>query len=101
MRLITIILSTLLLVVYFCLTGKNWSAKDGMTLRMELFTSDMEKSVNFYTEVLDFTMEGEKINKSYQPIKKGNVVLGIGPIGKLSKDHHFDPNLKIPKKVMG
>jgi predicted enzyme related to lactoylglutathione lyase len=72
-----------------------------MNLRLELFTTDMEKSVNFYTEVLGFTMESEKINMFYQPVKKGNVIIGIGPINKLSKNHHFNPNLKNTQKGYG
>jgi len=95
------ILSILLVIGYSCNRGNNDSKEVGMTIRMELFTSDMEKSVNFYTEVLGFTMEGEKINRSYQPVKKGNVVIGIGPISKLSKDHYFNPNLKNMRKGYG
>ncbi len=101
MRHITIIVLTLLLVGYSCKTGKNDSAQEGMTLRMELFTSDMEKSVDFYTKILGFTMEGKKVNESYQPVKNGNVVIGIGPISKLSQDHHFNPNLENMRKGYG
>ncbi|WP_349523954.1 VOC family protein [Muricauda sp. NFXS6] len=95
------ILSILLVIGYSCNRKNNDPKEVGMTLRMELFASNMEKSVNFYTEVLGFTMEGKKINKSYQPVKKGNVVIGIGPISKLSKDHHFDPNLNVINKGYG
>ena len=46
-------------------------------------------------------MEGEQINNSYQPVKRGNVVIGIGPLNKLSNDHHFNPNIKNNQKGYG
>lgn len=101
MKDIKIFLLILLTLCNSCRQMDNPSEKDKMTLRMELFTSDMNKSVDFYTKVLGFTMEGTEINMSYQPVKKGNVIIGIGPIHKLSKDHHFNPNLKPINKGYG
>lgn len=101
MKSIKTFLLALLMLVYSCGKENKNSTEDEMNIRLELFTTDIEKSVNFYTKVLGFTMAGEKINKSYQPVKKGNVVIGIGPINKLSKDHHFDPNLKNTQKGYG
>ncbi len=94
MRLITIVFSMLLFISLSCQMGEDKSHKKGMTLRLELFTSDMKKSVDFYTEILGFEMEGGQINNAYQPVKRGHVVLGIGPLSKLSKDHHFNPSVK-------
>nr|WP_288932426.1 VOC family protein [uncultured Allomuricauda sp.] len=101
MRLTTAIVSIVLFLNYSCNTGNNNAQDEGMILRLELFTSDMKKSVDFYTGILDFTMEGEKINLSYQPVKKDNVILGIGPLSKLSEDHHFNPDLKNIQKGYG
>jgi len=101
MRLTTAILSIVLFLNYSCNTGSSNAPDEGMTLRLELFTSDMKKSVDFYTRILDFTMEGKQINYSYQPVKRGNVIFGIGPLSKLSDDHHFNPNLKNIQKGYG
>jgi predicted enzyme related to lactoylglutathione lyase len=91
MKVTTVALFSLLILSLSCTTNLDKSNQKGMKLRVELFTTDMEKSVNFYTNVLDFKMEGSAINHSYQPVKKGNVTLGIGPLSKLSEDHHFNP----------
>lgn len=88
------ILTILSLIGNSCKRANNNPGEARTTLRLELFTSDMKKSVDFYTKVLGFTMEGTEINRSYQPIKKGNVIIGIGPINKLSENHHFNPDLK-------
>nr|WP_297784935.1 VOC family protein [uncultured Allomuricauda sp.] len=101
MKDIKIFLLILFVLSNSCRQVDNHSEKDKMTLRMELFTSDMKKSVDFYTKVLGFTMEGTEINMSYQPVRKGNVVIGIGPIRKLSKNHHFNPDLKPINKGYG
>ena len=93
MRLNTIVFSTLLFLSLSCQMGEDKSHKEDMTLRLELFTSNMNKSVEFYTEILGFEMEGEQMNNAYQPVKRGHVVLGIGPLDKLSKDHHFIPGV--------
>ncbi len=95
------ILTIFLLIVNSCKKANNNQREAGMTLRLELFTSDMEKSVNFYTKVLGFTMAGEQINWSYQPVKNGNVIIGIGPINKLSNNHHFNPDLNPIHKGYG
>ena len=94
MRLNTIVLATLLFLSLSCREREGKPLKEGMTLRLELFTSDMKKSVGFYTEILGFEMEGEQMNNAYQPVKRGHVVLGIGPLNKLSKDHHFNPGVQ-------
>lgn len=101
MRLIKAIVCIILFLNYSCHTGNSDTQYEGMTLRLELFTSDVKKSVDFYTGVLDFKMDGEQINYSYQSVKKGNVIFGIGPLSKLTNDHHFNPNLKSIQKGYG
>ena len=97
MRLAATLASIILFLSYSCI-----SRNDNLTtLRLELFTSDMKKSVDFYTGILGFTMEGEQINYSYQPVKRGNVIFGIGPLSKLTDDHHFNPNLNNIQKGYG
>ena len=98
---ISTLIITLLLTIVSCKRESNGSSSQETTLRLELFTSDMEASINFYTDVLGFTMAGEKPDPSYQVVTKGGVVLGIGPINKLSPDHYFDPKLKNTQKGYG
>ena len=86
-----LVFSILLCFIFSCNTPNSQSHQEELNLRLELFTMDMEKSVDFYTGILDFKMEGTVLNHSYQPVKKGNVTLGIGPLSKLSDDHHFNP----------
>lgn len=57
------------------------------SLRLELFSSNVEESVNFYTKILNFSKEGDSINQSYQQVINGSVIIGIGPEAKLSEDH--------------
>lgn len=57
-----------------------------MNLRLELFVESIEKSAEFYNHVLEFDIP-EKINKSYIPVRKGNVVLGLGEMKKLPESH--------------
>lgn len=60
-----------------------------MTMRLELFTSDINKTVNFYQDVLGF--KSLKSNSSaYQPIQKGQVILGIGLLESLGSNHYFN-----------
>ncbi|MBW2936765.1 VOC family protein [Aureisphaera sp. CAU 1614] len=62
-----------------------------MTMRLELFTSNIEQTVNFYKNVLGFKSLKSSIS-TYQPIQNGQVVLGIGLIENLGNDHYFNPN---------
>ncbi|MFB9410497.1 VOC family protein [Dactylosporangium matsuzakiense] len=52
-----------------------------MRLRMELFVSDMDVSVGFYRDVLGFAVE--RRTEDYASLRRGLVVLGLGPIAKL------------------
>ncbi len=59
-----------------------------MNLRLELFVEDVERSVAFYQSVLGFSLVRK--DPGYASIRRGNVTLGIGPIGKLSEtDGYF------------
>jgi catechol 2,3-dioxygenase-like lactoylglutathione lyase family enzyme len=71
----------------------------GMTLRLELFVSDLEKSIDFYTKVLEF----ERLNgqSDYVPVRSGSVVIGLGPSSKLSKSHYFNPELQTSRRGLG
>jgi lactoylglutathione lyase len=53
----------------------------GMRLRIELFVDDLDVSIAFYTEVLGF----EVVTRAddYVSVRRGDVVLGLGPVAKL------------------
>lgn len=57
-----------------------------MKLRVELFVESMENSIEFYRDVLEFNVP-EKADKEYVPVKKGDVLLGLGGMKSLP-DHH-------------
>jgi lactoylglutathione lyase len=71
----------------------------GMTLRLELFVTDMEKSVDFYTGVLGF--ERLKGGPSYVPVRSGAVLIGLGPAAGLPKLHHFNPEVHRARRGLG
>jgi lactoylglutathione lyase len=50
-------------------------------LRMELFVDDVEASVAFYGGVLGFWVE--RRDDDYISMRRGTVVLGLGPVAKL------------------
>jgi catechol 2,3-dioxygenase-like lactoylglutathione lyase family enzyme len=71
----------------------------GMSLRLELFVSEVEKSAEFYTKVLGFErMEGDS---KYLPVRSGLVVVGLGPASGLPKKHYFNPELQTGRKGLG
>jgi lactoylglutathione lyase len=71
----------------------------GMSLRLELFVSDVEKSAGFYTKVLAFErLEGEA---DYVPVRSESVVIGLGPAAGLSKAHYFNPELQSSRRGLG
>lgn len=52
-----------------------------MRLRMELFVAEMDVSVAFYRDILGFRVE--RRGEDYASLRRGLVVLGIGPVSKL------------------
>ena len=79
--------------------GKTNPKPRGMTLRLELFVTDMEKSIDFYTNVLGF----ERLNgqPNYVPVRSGSVEIGLGPAAGLPKMHHFNPDVKTSRRGLG
>lgn len=57
-----------------------------MKLRLELFVESIEKSIEFYSDVLGFSLPKDT-NKSYIPVRKGDVVLGLGEMKNLPENH--------------
>lgn len=71
----------------------------GMSLRLELFVSDVEKSADFYTRVLGFErLDGEA---DYVPVRSGSVTIGLGPAAGLHKLHHFNPEVQNSRRGLG
>jgi lactoylglutathione lyase len=71
----------------------------GMSLRLELFVSDVEKSADFYTCVLGFErLDGES---DYVPVRSGSVIIGLGPAAGLPKFHPFNPELQTSRRGLG
>ncbi|WP_433305511.1 VOC family protein [Actinoplanes sp. CA-030573] len=52
-----------------------------MRLRMELFVADLDAGVGFYRDVLGFEVERQA--EDYASLRRGVVVLGLGPVAKL------------------
>jgi catechol 2,3-dioxygenase-like lactoylglutathione lyase family enzyme len=71
----------------------------GMTLRLELFVNDVEKSADFYTRVLGF--ERQASDSTYVPVRSGSVVIGLGPAAGLPKFHPFNPELQTSRRGLG
>ncbi len=71
----------------------------GMTLRLELFVADMQKSIDFYTGVLGF--ERMRGGPTYVPVRSGSVVIGLGPVANLPKPHHFRPEVQQERRGLG
>lgn len=73
---------------YTC-TQENEVNSTDMTIRLELFTSNIEKTVRFYQDVLGFKPLNSA-SSTYQPIQNGRVVLGIGLFESLGNGHYFN-----------
>jgi len=67
----------------------NVISPSNMTIRLELFTTNIDKTVNFYKDILGFKSL-KSSNSNYQPIQKGQVILGIGLLESLGSNHYFN-----------
>ncbi len=70
-------------------TQENEINPTDMNIRLELFTTDISKTVHYYQDVLGFKSL-KSYSSTYQPIQKGQVVLGIGLLEKLGNNHYFN-----------
>jgi len=75
------------------------SSQSGMSLRLELFVDDVEKSLEFYTGVLGFKKLAG--SPTYQPIQSGSVTIGLGPADRLNDGHYFNPELQKARRGLG
>jgi catechol 2,3-dioxygenase-like lactoylglutathione lyase family enzyme len=53
-------------------------------LRLELFVDDLDASVAFYGGSLGFRVD--RRDEDYVSVRRGTVVLGLGPVAKLPED---------------
>lgn len=99
----TMIFPILVVAVFFATVaiapGQENGKPQGMSLRLELFVSDMEKSIDFYTKVLGF--ERLKGSANYVPVRSGSIVIGLGPAASLRKEHYFNPELQNARRGLG
>jgi catechol 2,3-dioxygenase-like lactoylglutathione lyase family enzyme len=91
----------LILVATTAAAGDDQKAPQaqGMTLRLELFVSDMQESIDFYTNVLGF--ERTKGEPDYVPVRSGAVLIALGPASGLPKKHHFNPDIQRSRRGLG
>ena len=78
---------------------QNRSKPQRMTFRLELFVADMQKSIDFYTNVLGF--ERLKGEPDYAPVRSGSVLIALGPAAGLPKKHHFNPEVQAGRRGLG
>lgn len=91
----------LILIVITAAVGDDQrsSKPQGATLRLELFVTDMQKSIDFYTKVLGFErMNGDP---DYVPVRSGSVLIALGPAAGLPKKHHFNPEVQNSRRGLG
>jgi lactoylglutathione lyase len=60
-----------------------------MRLRMELFVHELDSSIAFYTDLLSFRVA--RRTETYAVLVRGQVVLGIGLMAKLSENDESGP----------
>ena len=70
-------------------TQSNEDNNAEMTIRLELFTSNIAKTVRFYQDILGFKPLNSA-SSNYQPIQNGKVTLGIGLFEYLGDNHYFN-----------
>jgi lactoylglutathione lyase len=71
-----------------------------MKLRLELFVHSMDKSVEFYKNILGFEVLRDT-HKNYVPVRKGDVVLGLGEMKNLPEKHPLKVADNSQKKGLG
>jgi lactoylglutathione lyase len=72
-----------------------------MGLRLELFVEDMEASIGFYTGVLAFDLARHEPG-DYASLRRGDVVLGIGPVAKLpGEGGYFGRDILAQRRGLG
>jgi lactoylglutathione lyase len=67
-------------------------ARPATGIRFELFVADLERSLMFYRDVLEFTVDCARVSsvtRTYIPIVNGPVRLGLGSLEQLGTDHYF------------
>ncbi|MCP3765043.1 VOC family protein [Domibacillus sp. A3M-37] len=71
-----------------------------MKLRLELFVENIEKSIEFYRDVLEFNVSKEA-DKDYVPVEHGDVILGLGGMKNLPEQHPLKVNNHNQKNGLG
>jgi len=75
--------------------------ESGAGLRLELFALDMEASIAFYTRVLAFELSRHEPG-DYASLRLGGIVLGIGPVAKLSEEGgYFGRDIATHRRGLG
>lgn len=90
-----------LLLVGLAATGDDQPGQTPptMSLRLELFVSDLEKSSDFYTQVLGF--ERLKAEAEYVPVRSGSVLIGLSQAAALGRKHYFNPEIQTSRRGLG
>ncbi|MFC4560168.1 VOC family protein [Virgibacillus kekensis] len=71
-----------------------------MNLRMELFVENMERTIEFYSDILNFEVLGE-VNHTYTSIRNGSVQIGLGKMENLPDNHPLKVNDRNQQKGLG
>ena len=72
----------------------------GMSLRLELFVEDSDAAIAFYTKLLGFELVRRE--SGYASVRRGSVVLGLGPISKLPEEGgYFTRGIKERRRGLG
>ncbi|OES45124.1 VOC family protein [Domibacillus iocasae] len=71
-----------------------------MKLRLELFVESIENSIEFYRDILEFNVLKEA-EKDYVPVRKGDVILGLGEMKNLPEHHPLKVNNPNQKNGLG